>query len=798
MKKYSNKFTAVLMMCLMLVTSIAFTSCDDGTDIDTNQFKGGVHLNAFGPCPVLRGGELRFIGSGLDKINSITLPGAGEITDIQVVSPGEIRIVVPQNAEPGLVVLNHAGGKITTLTELTFLEPIEITGIAPNPVKPGQELTITGDYLNLMKEVCFPFDEMGDSVNVYAEDFVEHTRTTIKVVVPAEARGGVLKLSTAEEVPNVMPFEEEELVVVLPAPEAVLDLTDAKPGQEVTVKGTDLDLVTKMQIDAFTPEAQAEGRANDADDIEFAYDAEKSTITFNLPENAHDGVIVFVTASGVKVACANIGMVIPTEVKAVPADGLRGGDVITISGVNMDQVTDVVFPNVEKAVEPSSVSATEVKVVMPADAQSGDITLNLKSGKTVTVAIATAKPENIAYNPAPAPAGNELTVTGRNLDLVKTVVFTDGVNVEVKDPTATELKVTVPLTAASGMVKFVMTNGESVEGPELTVELPSIAYISQMPAEDAELAAGTIMKVGIANESLLTGVKVNGEDVQYILNGTDLYINLPATAGKNTVITLVSGDQSLDYTFDVIPATHVENVIFDQMIDLSWSGDEGVNKFRLYKESFEGVPVGAKLVFHIKPGAEAQIQVNNANWGEIVTLKPAADDEVAELELTSDVLNTILTTEDGWSTTALVIQGQNCIVNKVALEWENSLEVTLWEPNQDMGDYAINLEMNVPTAFVDAGVKVGSTVRFYMTPTAAPNLDEPNIHLQIFDGHWGGLTFPEIDGGGQFNEKTWGDMTCVAITVDQTLYEKLTTLTDWGYCLIFQGRNIILNKVTLE
>ena len=219
MKKYSNKFTAVLMMCLMMVTAVAFTSCDDGTDIDTNQFKGGVHLNAFGPSPVLRGGELRFIGSGLDRINSITLPGAGEITDIQVVSPGEIRIVVPQNAEPGLVVLNYAGGKITTLTELTFLEPIEITGIAPNPVKPGHEITITGEYLNLMKEVCFPFDEMGDSVNVYAEDFVEHTRTTIKVVVPAEARGGVLKLSTAEEVPNVMPFEDEELVVVLPAPE---------------------------------------------------------------------------------------------------------------------------------------------------------------------------------------------------------------------------------------------------------------------------------------------------------------------------------------------------------------------------------------------------------------------------------------------------------------------------------------------------------------------------------------------------------------------------------------------------
>ena len=46
------------------------------------------------------------------------------------------------------------------------------------------------------------------------------------------------------------------------------------------------------------------------------------------------------------------------------------------------------------------------------------------------------------------------------------------------------------LTAASGVVKFVMTNGETVEGPELTVELPSIAYIVEMPGEDVEIKAG--------------------------------------------------------------------------------------------------------------------------------------------------------------------------------------------------------------------------------------------------------------------------------------------------------------------
>lgn len=84
MKKYS-KYTALLMMCLMLVTSLSFTACNDD-DFDTNQNRGGISLEVFGPCPVARGGELRFIGSGMNQINSVTIPGCDDITDIKVVS----------------------------------------------------------------------------------------------------------------------------------------------------------------------------------------------------------------------------------------------------------------------------------------------------------------------------------------------------------------------------------------------------------------------------------------------------------------------------------------------------------------------------------------------------------------------------------------------------------------------------------------------------------------------------------------------------------------------------------------
>ena len=51
-------------------------ACDNGDDEDTNQYKGGISLNVFGPSPVARGGVLRFLGSGMDKVTASLFPVA--------------------------------------------------------------------------------------------------------------------------------------------------------------------------------------------------------------------------------------------------------------------------------------------------------------------------------------------------------------------------------------------------------------------------------------------------------------------------------------------------------------------------------------------------------------------------------------------------------------------------------------------------------------------------------------------------------------------------------------------------
>ncbi len=608
MKKYS-KYTALLMMCLMLVTSLSFTACDDDNEFDTNPVRGGISLEVFGPCPVARGGELRFIGSGLDRINSVTIPGCDDITDIQVVSAGEIRVKVPQTALPGKIVLNHADGKITTLTDITFLEPVSIdeeNPFTPARVKPGQEVTINGEYLNLMKEVCFSFVEGLDSANVYAATegaFIEHSRKAIKVIVPDNAVSGPVGVSDAlEEIPNLI-WSEAGLEVILPAVQAPLDITGAKPGDLIIVTGTDLDLVRKVVMP-------------NEDEVEFTL-TEDGKITFTLPENATDGAVCVVPGSGVKVAVANIGMVIPSGMTHNCGDGLRAGQELVITGVNMDMVTSVIFPGMTEAVELSSVTATELKVLVPETAWSGDLVLNLKSSVTTALPIVLAHPENVAFNPNPVPGGAQLTVTGKNLDLVAKVIFEGGAEVVVNDATAAEFKINVPFTAATGMVKFVLLSGETLDAQELTVNLPEIAYVVEWPAEEDEVKGGTIMKVVIANEDKLTGVKVNGTEVQYILNGTELYINLPVTAGKGTVITLMSGDEAFEGTFDVIPATEVENVIWTGLFAANWTGMADL-AYGGYDWSTVEVGWKIKVYFTLADGADyAQIRFGNGSWASL-------------------------------------------------------------------------------------------------------------------------------------------------------------------------------------
>lgn len=660
--KTLNKLTAAVMAGLMLISGVTFTSCnDDDDDFSTQQYVGGVTLNIFGPSPVARGGELRFLGSGMKQIQSVTIPGAGDITDINVISDNEIRITVPQNAEPGHVVLHSPKGDITTKTILTFTEPISIEKLSPLSVKPGDELTITGDYLNLISEVIF-----ADDVTVDKKDFTSHSRYEIKLAVPAEAQTGKIILSDGAEIPNWI-YSEDELSVVLPSAETVVDLSAAKPGDVVKVKGVNLDLVEKVVMP-------------NGDEVEFTINGDE--LSFVLPENASDGAVCMIPASGVKVVIATIGMAEPTDLVAVPATELRAGNTIVISGKNLEVVSEIIFPGADAATDFTLKADNSIEVVMPAEAVTGDVVLNLLSGKSVTLPIATAKPGDIAYSVASIPVGDMLTVTGKNLDVVARVDFIGGVSAVPESATSGELTVIVPTTAETGALTFVMANGESVEGPSLEMSFPSCAWLTAVPEK---FVKGQIYTLSISNADRLTEVMLNGAKAQYICNASagELTIQIPSGLEGIYELKLISDNGEIAYDIRIVPA---ETIAYEGPTMLTW-GDDG--RFGIDMSFFKEAKPGDKLKLYFTQNDNwGQVQFNNGAWGNGSMIFPeiggaylntdnVGGKDVTEysLTLTEEVLNDILSNPGDYfglnssynvtGVSGMVIQGSDWNVEKI-------------------------------------------------------------------------------------------------------------------------------------
>lgn len=394
----TNRLSVLFLAGALILTGVSFTSCLKGDDIDTNQYTGGISLNVFGPSPVARGGELRFLGSGMNQVTAVVIPGCDDITDIKVISDTEIRITVPQEAEPGLVTLKAPGGDITTKTKLTYIETISLESLTPSSVRPGDELTITGEYLNLIHEVIF-----ANEVTVAEENFTVHDRNTIKLIVPEKAQTGKIILSDGEELPNLI-YSEDELQIVLPSVAEVINQENAKPEDVITISGENLELVTKVLV------------PGNPENIEVAFElsADNQQLIFALPADAADGDVIMLPASGVEIVVVHLSMAKP-EVSTVFDAEVLGGQEITLNGNNLDLITGVTFPGVSDPVIPTSSSATELKVVVPEAAVSGTIVLNLKNGDVMEGPVLAVKTKCTVVNlPTEVQAGATLELNVEN------------------------------------------------------------------------------------------------------------------------------------------------------------------------------------------------------------------------------------------------------------------------------------------------------------------------------------------------------------------------------------------------
>ena len=691
------KFSAIIASCLL---ALGLASCSH-KELDTDQFSSKeVTLNAYGPLPVARGGVLRFIGSNLDQVTAVNIPGVGSLTNITVVKsgvPSEITVTLPKDGpEPGTVSITTKDGKtINAVTPICYTEPISIESVTPATVYPGDELTIEGDYLNLMHEVIFEKD-----VFVSENDFVSHDRYKIVVKVPAEARTGAVGVGDVDEInlpedskviANQI-FAEEETVVG--TAEGSLVKTTLKAGETATVKGAHFDLVTAVKIGDVKVEE---------------FKATASQLTFALPAEAADEDVVMVMASGVEVSAGKLETVKPSELKAAPAP-VKAGQTLTVTGKDLDLVTGVELPNAGWV---EFQNGEAITFEMPAAAQEGDAILHMANGLSVTVAYTLVKPVVESYSANPAAAGSDVTLNGTDLDLVTAVTFAPDLTVEVKDPAADALTVAVPTAAETGKILLSLANGTQVEAPELAIDKPAGAYIAVFP-EDL-YAPGTMFIVDIENAEHLTGVQVDGVDVNYILNGSTLYFSIPADATRGSQLTLVSDNGSVTYTMNIDPGDFIVTPIWNGSFTCdNWNGNQDL-AWGSY--DWSTVKPGMLLRFEMEPtvaeGSWWCISLRHGtSWGALAGVPGQYDspESPLDVELTQEILDDLI------ANSGLVITGTGFILKQVSLVedlrygtniWTGSFVCDSWNGNQELAW----------GGFDWSTATVGQTLFFHMTPT---------------------------------------------------------------------------------
>ena len=667
MKKISNIFA----MLVVALVGLSLTACSDGDDLSTDQYGNDISLQSFGPCPVLRGGTLYFYGTNLDQIESINLPGAAPITAYEILQSGynsKISIQVPaEKCEPGQIVLKtKKGGEITSVSPITYREDIEITkffvgneGTMVGNV--GDVVTIKGDYLNLMHGVIF-----AGSDTIKEAEFVGHDRYTIQVKIPAEARTGVITLT--DTIKDGTSLEtKEELTINTPEATPIKD-RNIKAGEILSIKGASFDQIVSVKF---------EGATVNAADFKSQSAAE---ITVAVPAKATDGTFYVVTKSGIEVPVGNIITVVPTQLVATP-NPVKNGAEITITGKDMDLITGIAFPNAKES-KLNKVETTKVTSTVPEDAQKGDITLSLDNGKTVVVAYTLVEPTVASCTPAAITAGEKTVIKGTDLDLVKSITFPGDVEQTVDKfaaQNAQAIAVTVPAACAGTGFKLNLKNGTTIEMKDaLSIKAatdPAIASVTP-----GEAIAGSTITITGKNFQNIQNLYIGSYKVNRYTSrtNTEIVCLVPANAEVGTykiVMEDLDGNKIEGSEFKVVPAekdiatitTNIDNSAIKYPYNFTW---DDTGRFRIMKADLIklGVKVGSKMLFYKEAGATGQVQINNANWGAIDTVSDGKGDQNCVVKVfDAAMMEAINSIADGWSDTALILQGDMKNVTKIAI-----------------------------------------------------------------------------------------------------------------------------------
>lgn len=348
-----------LLALLTVVLVISIVSCNKKDGAPNG---GKAALYSFGPTGTKIGDTLRFIGVNLDQVSAIKFTGVNAVVDkadFTMPDNNHIQVTVPGSAEKGYVTLRLSNGdSIVTKTQLNLNVLSTVSSITPQ-ARPGENITINGTYLNWIDRITFNRDKL-------VTNFVSQSQSQIVVKIPDDAQTGTLMLHYGGT--DSADIETSDtLKVTLPVATS-FSPNPVKHGTDLTIAGTDLDLVKKVYFNGV------------ADAVTNFVSQSATQLVVTVPGATTKGKVKLEAASGVQTTSSDdLDVVLPsvTSTSPNPVDTLAD---LTITGTNLDVVSYVSFVGVNNSVTSFvSQSATQLIVKVPGGAISGKITLGVKN-----------------------------------------------------------------------------------------------------------------------------------------------------------------------------------------------------------------------------------------------------------------------------------------------------------------------------------------------------------------------------------------------------------------------------------
>lgn len=631
---------------------------------------------------------------------------------------------------------------------------ISVLSYGPNPVLRGGVLTFKGANLDQITEIDLPGAEAITSINVVTSG----KNSEINIEVPAEkCEPGIVTLKTAKngEIKTLTPItyienlkftgfyvgeNKENLIgsvgdVLTLEGDYLNNITSVIFANGYTMDAESFKSQTRYQIQLVIPAEAGEGRFQISEGNNYMYS--EGALSINAPE---------IDANN-----------------AIGKSLIKAGETEVLRGTSLDQIASIELNGATvEAADFKSQTASEITFVISSKVADGEITAVTKSGIRISFGeITTVVPSQLVATPSPIKNGEEITISGKDMDLITGIAFPNAKESKLNKVETTKVTSTVPEDAQEGDITMSLDNGKTV----------TVAYTLVKPTvtacTPAAITAGEKTIIKGTDLDLVKSVTFPGDVEQTVekfaaQNANAIAVTVPtACAGSGFKLNLKNGTTvNIDGQLSIKAATDpaIASIAPGEAIAGSTITITGKNF-----QNIQNLYIGSYKVNRYTSRTNTEIVCQVPANAEVGTYKIVMEDPDGN-KIEGPEFKVVPAEKD--IATITTNMDNSAIKYPYNFTWD------------DTGRFRI-----MKADLIKLGVKVGSKMLFYKEAGATGQ-------VQINNANWGG-----IDTVADWN----GDQNCVVKVFDAAMMEAVNSISDgWSdTAFILQGDLKNVTKIAI-